>query len=164
MGAPWRAARVWARRRTKLARARAGSVFRQSYMLFFTLAALVVALAAGSGVFAGEAKQASVPAPAPTVALVMTPTFDPNAPPLVITYFLVDTEDYQKALVATEGNLIFREILRSYDQEVLLVRDADEERAAYAAIEEAKARAIGARVVVNDLRQGAGANNYAPLR
>lgn len=152
MRAPWRTARVWARRRTKLARARAAAVLRQNYMLVFTLGALAIAFTIGSGVFSGDGSRPVRLSAEPTVALVMTPTFDPNAVPLTITYFLVSTEEYQNALRRSQDQMGFREILRSNHYEVLLVRTPEDEQAALREVAQARVRAPFAVVVVSDLR------------
>lgn len=152
MGAPWRTARVWARRRIKLARARAASVLRQNYMLVFTLGALAIAFAVGSGVFSGGSSRPVRVAAEPTVALVLTPRFDPNGTRFTITYFLVSTESSQYALRATEAQMGFREVLRTNHFEVLLVRTPEEELAAMREVDLGRVRAPAAVVVVVDLR------------
>ncbi len=90
------------------------------------------------------------PTPAPRIALSYTP--EPDSGPLVITYYLVDTQAAMEALLVTETQLVHREWLRKNDMEVFLVVDELGEELARQAYEAARLRAPFAHFELIDLR------------
>ena len=112
---------------------------------------LAIAGAAALGVFdTPSAVQEPEPTQAPRVMLSYTP--EPDDGPLVITYYLVDSQTAAEALLVTETQLVHREWLRKNDYEVLMVVDEASEDRALRAFEAAKRRAPYAQFELIDLR------------
>ena len=112
---------------------------------------LAIAGAAALGVFdtPSDAREPE-PTQAPRTALSYTP--EPDDGPLVVTYYLVDSQTAAEALLVTETQLVHREWLRKNDYEVLLVVDEASEDRALRAFEAAKRRAPYAQFELIDLR------------
>jgi hypothetical protein len=128
-------------------------------MVGFTLVALIVAGAGALGYFdAGDdTPPPKVEAVAPTRTLVpyATPlTFLP-APPLTVTYYLVDNEREKRAYDHYEDDMIFREVLEKEAIEVLLIQTPEDQANADQILADAKKRSetSGFILVVKDLRQ-----------
>jgi len=114
--------------------------------------ALLIAGAAALGAFDSESSpRAPDPTAGPRIALSYTP--EPDSGPLVITYYLVDTQAAMEALLVTENQLVHREWLRKNEVEVFLVVDEQGEEMARRAYEAARLRAPFAHFELVDLRQ-----------
>jgi hypothetical protein len=123
-----------------------------SLSLIVSATALLIAAAAALGAFdADSGARMPEPTPGPRIALSYTP--EPDSGPLVITYYLVDTQAAMEALLVTENQLVHREWLRKNDMEVLLVVDEQGEAVARQAYEAAKKRSPFAQFELVDLRQ-----------
>jgi hypothetical protein len=114
-------------------------------------AVLAIAGAAALGAFdSPSAAREPEATPKPPVTLSYTP--EPSVGPLVITYYLVDTQTAMEALLLTESQLVNREWLRKNDIEVLMVVDEASEERALRAYEAAKRRSPFAQFELIDLR------------
>jgi hypothetical protein len=123
-----------------------------SLSLIVSATALLIVAAAALGAFdSGSSARMPDPTPGPRLALSYTP--EPDDGPLVITYYLVDSQAAMEALLVTENQLVHREWLRKNDMEVLLVVDEHGEQIAREAYEAARRRSPFARFELVDLRQ-----------
>jgi hypothetical protein len=123
-----------------------------SVSVIVSATALLIAGAAALGAFdSGSSARPPEPTAAPRVAFSYTP--EPDSGPLVITYYLVDTQAAMEALLVTETQLVNREWLRKNDIEVILVADEQGEAVALRAYEAAKRRSPFAQFELVDLRQ-----------
>jgi hypothetical protein len=123
-----------------------------SLSLIVSATALVIAAAAALGAFdADSSARRPDPTEGPRIALSYTP--EPDSGPLVVTYYLVDTQAAMEAMLVTENQLVYREWLRKNDMEVLLVVDEQGEAAAREAYEAAMKRSPFAHFELVDLRQ-----------
>jgi hypothetical protein len=77
-----------------------------------------------------------------------------NAPvaPVLLTYYLVSSEEQQALMYAAENQMWNREYLQKSKLEVIVARNLEEEEAAYREIAAARVRSSLTRVVVEDLR------------
>ena len=133
-------------------RAGHGAVWAASSLsLLVSATALLIAGAAALGAFdADSSARAPEPTEGPRIALSYTP--EPDSGPLVITYYLVDTQAAMESLLVTENQLVHREWLRKNDMEVFLVVDEQGEEVARQAYEAARLRAPFAHFELVDLR------------
>lgn len=114
--------------------------------------ALAIAAAAALGAFDSDS-DAGQPQSVPAQRVAFSYTPEPSPGPLMVTYYLVDTETAMEALLVTESQLVNREWLRKSDIEVLLVVDEASEERAMRAFEAAKRRSPTSVFELVDLRQ-----------
>ena len=127
---------------------------RANYMFGFSAAALVVAAAAGVGGLGslGVETKGKAP-PSQPVAVISAPAPSGPAQPLAMYYLLVSSEEQAAVFAGVENTIVNREALWAFAFEVLVVRTPDEEREALRVVEEARRRAPGVRLTVEDLRR-----------
>ena len=141
--------RVW--QRTALGCAAVSTFLRANLSVPVSAVVLAIAGAAALGVFdAPSAAREPQPTQGPRIALSYTP--EPDDGPLVITYYLVDSQTAAEALLVTESQMVNREWLRKNDIEVLMVVDEASEERALRAYEAAKRRSPYAQFELVDLR------------
>jgi hypothetical protein len=130
--------------------ARAWLAVRSYYLHAFTAVALAIAGAAGLGAFEDgpdrPPEQVAAPPPVPQ------PAVSPNTRPLVVTYFLVGSEEHRALLHGVEDQLTYREYLSQAALEVLVVQTPGEETQALRIIDEARTSHPFTRFLVEDLR------------
>jgi hypothetical protein len=128
---------------------------RNHYMLGFSVAALAVAAYGASGGFESDPDTAET-ADRPVPASVSSPTPGPaaatNPRPLVVTYFLVGSEEHRALLHGVEDQLTYREYLSQAALEVLVVQTPAEETEALRIIDDARTSYPFTRFLVVDLR------------
>jgi hypothetical protein len=116
----------------------------------FTAVAPAIAGAARLGAFEGDPgrplEQGATPAPA------SQPAVSPSTRPLLITCYLVCSEERRALLHAVEDQLTYREYLSQAALEVLVVRTPAEEAQALRIIDEARSIYPFTRFAVEDLR------------
>jgi hypothetical protein len=100
----------------------------------------------GTPASASTNRQAAAPSPAPQ------PAINPNTRPLVVTYFLVGSEEHRALLHGVEDQLTYREYLSQAALEVLVVQTPAEETQALRIIDEARTSQPFTRFLVEDLR------------
>jgi hypothetical protein len=124
-------------------------------MLGLSAAALSVAAYGALGGFERDTDTAvttSSPASASTTSQPSQSVSGSNPRPLVVTYFLVGSEEHRGLLHGVEDHLTYREYLSQAALEVLVVRTPAEETQALRIIDDARASQPSTRFVVEDLR------------
>jgi hypothetical protein len=126
-------------------------------MLAVSAALLLLAGAASIGAFRGDERQFDLErrviavAPQQPMAPIL-PVNAPQAPRLVMTYYIVDSQEMMDSLNATKTELRHREWLEKSAFEVMLVRNSAEQVEAQKAIDDARERCVCAEFHVEDLR------------
>ena len=144
-------------RRLKWLRLRLLKSARYHAMVGVTAGVVAVAAAAGLGAFdpddAGRPSE-SRRAQAPRASPVAAPTTggSQEGPVLTVTYVFVGSEGERAIRNAIEDTMIHREFLSRNAVEVLVVRDEEEEAAAYEHIDALRKRNPWNLYVVEDLR------------
>lgn len=145
-------------------RFRAWHAARHHYMLAFSAALLVLAGAAGMGAFKHDEQELQLDrrviavAPKHPVAPIV-PSRQLSTPRLVMTYYIVDTQEMMDSFNAMKLELRQREVLAKNAFEVLLVRTPAEQVEVQKAIDDARERCVCAGFHVEDLR---GSNALLP--
>lgn len=126
-------------------------------MLAFSAALLILAGAASIGAFNHDERELQLErrviavAPQRPMAPIL-PVGAPQAPRLVMTYYIVDTQEMMDSFNMMKTELRHREWLEKYAFEVLLVRGPAEQVEAQKAIDDARERCVCAEFHVEDLR------------
>ena len=154
------------RRMLRRLRYRAQHAARHHYMFAVTLLLLVAAGAASLGAFSKhddelqlERRVVAVPQPATRPAV---PVNAPQAPRLIMTYFIVDTQATLESFAMMKSELRHREWLERNAFEVVMARTPEELTQAYRAIDEARQQCVCAEFHVEDARQRRAATSTAP--
>jgi hypothetical protein len=126
-------------------------------MLAFSTALLLLAGAASLGAFSSEAPELQLErriiAVAPREPMApIAPSRQVSTPKLVMTYYLVDTQQMMDSFNTMKTELHHREWLQRSAFEVLLVRTPEEEGMAFEAIEKARQHCVCAEFLVEDFR------------
>src|SRR4051812_23252399 len=138
-------------------RFRASHAARHHYMLVFSAALLLLAAAASMGAFHKDEPELQLErrviavAPQRPMAPVL-PVNAPQAPRLVMTYYIVDSQQMMDSLNTMKTELRHREWLEKSAFEVMLVRSPAEQVEAQKAIDDARERCVCAEFHVEDLR------------
>jgi hypothetical protein len=138
-------------------RFRAWHVARHNYMFAFSAALLMLAGAASLGAFHDD--QPSLRLDRRVIAVAprytdapMAPSRPVASPRLVMTYYIVDTQEMMDSLNSIKSELRHREWLERNAFEVMLVRNGAEQVEAQRAIDDARVRCVCAEFHVQDLR------------
>jgi hypothetical protein len=125
---------------------------RNHYMFGFSVAALAVAAYGASGGFESDPDTAATAVPASVNSPPPAPAATSNPRPLVVTYFLVGSEEHRSLLHGVEDQLTYREYLSQAALEVLVVKTPAEETEALRIIDDARTSYPFTRFLVVDLR------------
>jgi hypothetical protein len=138
-------------------RFRAWHAARHHYMVAFSAALLLLAGAASLGAFSPHEDELQldhrVIAVAPRPLAPAVPISAPSAPRLVMTYYIVDSQEMMDSFNTMKTELNHREWLQKSAFEVLLVRGPAEQVQAQKAIDDARERCVCAEFHVEDLRK-----------
>jgi len=136
-------------------------------MLAFTAALLLLAGAASLGAFHRDEPELQLErrviavAPQRPMAPVVTVNV-PQAPRLVMTYYIVDSQEMMDSFNTMKTELRHREWLEKSAFEVMLVRNPAEQVEAQKAIDDARERCVCAEFHVEDLRSSQQATSTSP--
>jgi hypothetical protein len=154
-GVPWQRPKRLLRR----LRFRAWHAARHHYMVAFTGALLLVAGAASLGAFSQPEQDLQLERrviavkPQPPITAPIVSVNAPRAPRLVMTYYIVNSQEMMDSFNTMKTELRHREWLEKSAYEVLLVRTPEDEASAFRAIQEARERCVCAEFHVEDLRR-----------
>jgi len=143
------------RRTLRRLRLRAWHAARHHYMFGFT--AVLLLLAGGASLGAFDRTEPELQLGRRVVAIAppqpVTRVDAPQPPKLVMTYYVVGTQEMVDSFNMAKTELRHREWLEKSAFEVLLVRTPEEQAAAFRAIEDARERCVCLEFRVEDLRQ-----------
>jgi hypothetical protein len=140
-------------------RMRAWHALRHHYMFGVTAVLLLLAGAGSLGAFSKADAELQLERRVIAVAPEQPPApavSAPRQPRLVMTYYIVDTQEMLDSFNMIKVELRHREWLEKSAFEVLLVRTPDDEAQARVAIEDARRRCVCAGFFVEDLRKNRG--------
>ena len=145
------------RRLARRLRFRAWHAARHHYMVAVTAVLLLLAGAASLGAFSKADAELDldrrVIAVAPRPMAPAIPVNVQRAPRLVMTYYIVDSQEMMDSFNTMKTELRHREWLEKSAFEVLLVRNSAEQVEAQKAIDDARERCVCAEFHVEDLRR-----------